>query len=117
VTVAQDGSALGLRFVDHREVVSLEPPVACIICEQDLTDWAEGRLLRATQTDLLISSGGRSIVLSARGALVRQRELRDFAAAVAPVLSGAPPTIEHRNDRRLRIAAPGTRYAVGESAD
>lgn len=119
-TVGGEQPGLELRSLARRERVPLPPPVECRLYEQTVAGRALvdlGSRLTAVRTygkrtELFVTSGGLSIVLSARG--LRKHALRDFAAEAAQALSGKEPAVERHTIARIsgghRRRDPATRW-------
>jgi hypothetical protein len=116
LTLAPDGSSLTLRSARHREVVPLGAPVELRVYEQDVLDAQFGGDEPVNhRTELFITSGGRSVVVSG---LRRAFELRRFAEKAAAVLGTGPPVVDKlvvssASDGHRR-EDPTTRWVNGE---
>jgi len=111
LTLAADGSSITLHSLSSREVLPLPPPVELCLYEQTGSLPVEGGDVQTVErTDLFVTSGGRSIVVSGRADRVRH-----LAADAAEVLETGPPTVAevyapvdgHRRDD------PDTRWVNG----
>jgi hypothetical protein len=113
LSLAADGSSLTLHSTRRHEVVDIERPVELRLYDTTTHGHDEaGNPVLGRRADLFITSGGRSIVVSA---MRRMSELRSFANEAAAILGAGPPVIEevdatgdgHRRDD------PATRWVNG----